>query len=123
MLLSRNKIVLDKDDFEFLKDIAKKQLVIENKYKSLIKENKNLKSEMDGFEEYRNDNHKEKVLLHKEIRLLKKELESENDKLDIFKEFIKKENLVENLKIFLDKRNEKILELQKSESWEWEMEL
>ena len=122
-LLSRGKIVLDKDDFEFLKDIAKKQLVIDSKYKSLIKENKNLKSEIDGFKEYRNDNHKEKVLLYKEIGLLKKELESESDKLDIFKEFIKKENLVGNLKIFLDERNKKILELQKNESREWAMEL
>jgi hypothetical protein len=44
---------------------------------------------------------------------LKEELELENDKLDVFKEFIKKEKLVGNLKIFLDERNEKILELQK----------
>lgn len=112
-LLNREKIVLDKHDFEYLKDIAKKQLILEKEFKSLKKENQSLKNDVQDFNKYQ-------LKVKKENWVLKREILNQKEKLEIFQDFIKENDQVKNLDNFLEERNKEI-ELQKENSWELEM--
>lgn len=59
--LNKSKITLDKEDFEYLKTIAKKQLVLENKFDSLKLENESLKTDVKDFKNYYEKNQRKKL--------------------------------------------------------------
>lgn len=119
--LSKDKIVLDKHDFDYLKDIAKKQLILEKEFKSLKKENRDLKTNAKDFDDYFKESQIKGWALQKENLKLKKEISEQQEKLEAFQNFIKENNQTENLKVFLEERNRKIIEMEEEESWEMEL--
>lgn len=105
-LLNKQKVTLDKDDFEYLKNIAKKQLTLETKFDLLERENKNLKSDFEKTYEFYSKN-------KKKIPELKKDLKVQEDKLNIFDDFIKKNDLAKKFNDFVEERKKEIIK-QKS---------
>ncbi|TCU64434.1 hypothetical protein EV204_1265, partial [Tissierella praeacuta] len=59
--------------------------------------------------------------LQKENLKLKKEISNQEEILEAFQDFIKENNQTENLKVFLEERNRKIIEMEEEESWEMEL--
>lgn len=59
-LMDKNKVVLDKSEFEDIKTLARKQIAVESKEKKLTAENKQLRQENQAL-------HKENILQKKEL--------------------------------------------------------
>lgn len=114
-LLNKQKIVLDTDDFEYLKTVAKKQLTLESKFGLLERENKNLKHDFEKAYDFYQKN-------KKQVPSLKKEIKVQEDKLDIFNDFIKDNNLAIKLNDFLEERKKEIMK-QKAIQKSWDLEI
>lgn len=113
-LLNKKKMVLDKDDFEYLKNIAKKQLILENKFSHLAKENESLKDNVQEFGDYYKKS-------NNQISILKKEVKSKGDQLNIFHDFIKDNDMAKKLNDFLEERKKEMIK-QKSIQKSWDLE-
>lgn len=113
-LLNKQKVTLPKDDFEYLKNIAKKQLILENKFAYLEKENKSLRDNIQEFGDYYKKS-------KNQISILKKETKAQGEKLNIFHDFIKDNDIAKKLNEFLEEKKKEIIK-QKSIQKSWDLE-
>lgn len=92
-LISKKKITVKTEDFEKLKDIAKRQHVLDRKLESLERENSNMRSDLNKYssksmESYRKDIEREKTLrgMSKELETVKEYL-AKNNQLGDYRDF------------------------------------
>ncbi len=100
-LFSKKKITVMTEDFEKLKDIAKRHHVLERKVKFLEEENSSMKSELNkisskSMELYSKNNEREKKLrgMSKEIETVRQYL-IKNNQLDDYREFRNQQKQIE----------------------------
>jgi len=94
---------------------------LEKQFKLLNKENRDLKANAKDFDDYFKESQEKGWALQKENLKLKKEINNQEEKLEAFQDFIKENNQTENLKVFLEERDRKIIEMEEEESWEMEL--
>ena len=100
--LSKKKLIVQKGEFETLKDLSKRQAGLSNKLDMLEKQNANLRDQSLGISNMRRDHAREKATLQNENRSLTKELEASNKILDYMKDFLKEVGMFQEATKYLD---------------------
>ena len=98
-LINKKKITVKAEDFEKLKDIAKRQHVLDRKLESLERENSNMRSDLNKYKSKSMESYRKDIEREKTLRGMSKELET-------VKEYLTKNNQLDDYRGFRDQQKQ-----------------
>lgn len=117
--LNKNKITIDKKDFDSLKKIAKRQSIFENKIDRLEYENNNMETDLSRLKSQSLKNFHKGWKKEEDLRNAKSEIKDLSSTLNFVVDFLKKIGEVDNAKDYVIKNKK----LEKEKSMEKEHEI
>jgi len=117
-LLSKNKVTLGIDEFEVLKDSAKKNIVLESKIKKLEQDNLSMQKEIKEFNQYEIKNNNKIYSFHQKLGEANKTISNLKSELSLVRNFLEKNGELENARDHI--KQQKLLKKEKDLSPELE---
>lgn len=106
-LVDKKKVKVNSDDFKMLKDIAKRQHVLESKIEFLEKENSSMKSDIDKFASKNMDRYERDIGRERTLQKMSKEL-------DTVKDYLEENNQLEDYRNFREQQRQAQIQMKKA---------
>ena len=122
--MSKKKITIDINDFEKLKDIAKKQYLLENKIERLERINQDMKSDVNEFSEFKNKSYNKINNQSEKIKKLEQNIDAYKKEYKYLVNYLDEIGEIDKVKVYIkekremDQAKEKMMKKQK----EWDLE-
>lgn len=118
-LLNKKKVMVNVNEFEKLKDIAKKYTVLEKNFINLKRENKNMEHDLDKFKSKSMNDYQKEIAQRKKVKALEIDYTKLKIKFDNIVEFLSETNQINQVNDFI-KHKQEMQKQVKSRSFDFE---